>query len=198
MCALTVQRFLPLADSLASRLHRRFPDLLDREDLQQEARLALVVAARRLKDHTTAPAYLKRCIHGALLHHLRDRTLLVRLPAAVRSTTPWAHLSLDGAPAAAAAAVESDASSVRWLDQLPAPEADQPAAEPGWLEMLLERLPASQAAALRLTVLEGYSLRDAGARLGVSAMTVSRNRRRALEELRRLLQPSHQGISTTP
>ncbi|MGB5133832.1 MAG: sigma-70 family RNA polymerase sigma factor [Prochlorococcaceae cyanobacterium] len=197
-CERTILRFLSLADALAGRLHRRFPDLLDREDLQQEARMELVMAVRRLKDPSTAPAYIKRCIHGALLHHMRDRALLVRLPAAVRGTTPWTHLSLDAVPDIAAASDGGEGCSGSWLDQLAAPDSDEPATDQVGLEMLLEQLPAAQAAAVRLTVLQGHSLRQAGALLGVSAMTVSRYRRQGLEQLRQLLQAAEEGFSWAP
>jgi RNA polymerase sigma factor (sigma-70 family) len=52
------------------------------------------------------------------------------------------------------------------------------------LAELVEQLPAAEAAALRLTVLEGLSYRQAAAQLGRSAMTVLRAQRRALESLR--------------
>ena len=48
----------------------------------------------------------------------------------------------------------------------------------------MEQLPTAQAAALRLTVLEGLSLREAGRRLGISPMTVQRAQQKALVALR--------------
>ena len=171
-----VHQFLSLADGLAYRFQRRYPNLLDLGDAQGVARLELVQACSRVNDPDTAPAYLKRCIHGALQHHLRDRALLVRLPASARGDAPWQHQSLDQ---------PLPGGNGSWLDLLPAPaqELAQEPLEPG-LEHLIDQLPAAQGAALRLTVLQGLSLRRAAAQLGVSAMTVQRAQHRALATLR--------------
>ncbi len=152
-----VHQFLPLAASLARKFHRRYPDLVEAGDARGVAQLELVKACGRVTDPTPAPAYLKRCIQGALSHCLRDRALLVRLPAAARREAPWSHQSLD-----------------------------QPLEGSGgsWLEALVEQLPTAQVAALRLTVLEGLSLREAGRRLGISPMTLQRAQHKALATLR--------------
>jgi len=173
-----VHQFLSLADGLAYRFQRRFSNLLDLDDAQGVARLELVQACSRVNDPNTAPAYLRQCIQGALQHYLRDRALLVRLPASARGATPWQHQSLDQ---------PLPGGTNTWLDVLPAPApAQQLAPEPleQGLENLIDQLPAAQAAALRLTVLEGLSLRQAGKKLGLSAMTVQRAQHRALATLR--------------
>jgi len=173
-----VHQFLPLAASLAWKFHRRYPDLIEVEEARGVAQLELVRACGRVTDPTTAPAYLKRCIQGALSHWLRDRALLVRLPAAARAEATWTHQSLDQ---------PLPGSGGSWLEALAAPESTSPevgsALEPG-LEALVEQLPTAQAAALRLTVLEGLSLREAGRRLGISPMTVQRAQQKALAALR--------------
>jgi len=74
------------------------------------------------------------------------------------------------------------------LDQLAAPE--QEAAGPAddlALEQLVDQLPAAQATALRLTVLEGLSLRAAAEQLQISAMSVQRVQKKALNALRQQL-----------
>jgi DNA-directed RNA polymerase specialized sigma24 family protein len=78
---------------------------------------------------------------------LRDRVRLVRIPHRLheQGQCPLGHLSLDAT-------------------------AD---GEPCLLDQLVEQLPAAQATALRLTVLEGLSLRAAAERLQISAMSVS-------------------------
>jgi DNA-directed RNA polymerase specialized sigma24 family protein len=67
----------------------------------------------------------------------------------------------------------------------PEPEPETPrstlAAE---LARMVETLPAADAAALRLLVLEGRSLREAAAILGTSPMTASRRRNRAVDAIR--------------
>jgi len=183
-----VRRFLPLVDALARRHHNRFSDLLERDDLIQVARLALVQAAARITEERTAPAYLKRCITGALAHHLRDRSRLVRLPARRQSSWPWRHLSLDAPCRQGDSADDSDDACLCPLDLLPAPPSN-PAqtADSGLVQQLLGLLPPRQAAAIRLTVLDGLSLREAAKSLGVSAASLCRARQEALEELRQLL-----------
>ena len=76
------------------------------------------------------------------------------------------------------------------LDQLAAPEAESPCGEAVdglALEQLVEQLPAAQATALRLTVLEGLSLRAAAAQLQISPMAVQRAQKKALAALRQQL-----------
>jgi RNA polymerase sigma factor (sigma-70 family) len=70
-----------------------------------------------------------------------------------------------------------------WIDQLEAPEQS---GQPGGvgIEALLDRLPAGQAAIIRLSVLEGQSLRQIGHQLGISAMSVQRRRQAGLAALK--------------
>ena len=57
------------------------------------------------------------------------------------------------------------------------------------LPALLSQLPPLQRSVLRLTVLEGVSMRKAAERLGVAPATVQRARRQGLEGLRRRATP---------
>ena len=163
-----VLEHLPLADALAAAVARRLFPLVEREDLIQVAREALVRSAPRCRAGEPAGPYLRRCITGALQHHLRDRVRLVRISRREheKGTCPLGHTSLD-APAAGESSL---------LEQLAAPAAE-PALEASVtgpaLEQLVEQLPAAQATALRLTVLEGLSLRAAAAQLQISPMAVS-------------------------
>ena len=74
-----VLEHLPLADALASAAARRLFPLVEREDLIQVAREALVRSAPRCRAGEPPAPYLRRCITGALQHHLRDRVRLVRI-----------------------------------------------------------------------------------------------------------------------
>ena len=146
------------------------------------AREALVRSAPRGRAGEPAAPYLRRCITGALQHHLRDRVRLVRVSRREheRGTCPLGHASLD-APAAGEHSL---------LEQLAAPEAESAISESVnglALEGLLEQLPAAQATALRLTVLEGLSLRAAAAQLQISPMAVQRAQKKALAALRQQL-----------
>jgi RNA polymerase sigma-B factor len=169
---------LPLADAIASATARRLFPLVEREDLIQVAREALVRSAPRCRAGEAAEPYLRRCISGALQHHLRDRVRLVRVPRRLheQGQCPLRHLSLDGEPCL--------------LDQLASPEPEPAISEAVnglALEQLVERLPAAQSTALRLTVLEGLSLRQAAERLGISYMSVQRAQKKALAALRQQL-----------
>lgn len=181
---------LQLADNQARWFHRRSRGLIERDDLFQVAREALVRATARLDATVPPEPYLKRCIRGALLHHLRDQVRLVRIPRRLHESGifPFEHRSLD-AP---------HPEGGTWLERLPADAAAEPqscgtagAALPSALEqdleLLVEQLPAAQAAAVRLTVLQGGSLRSAARQLGVSATTAMRHRRQGLEHLRKAL-----------
>ena len=163
-----VLEHLPLADSIASAAARRLFPLVEREDLIQVAREALVRSAPRCRAGEPAGPYLRRCIAGALQHHLRDRVRLVRISRREheKGTCALGHSSLD-------ACLDGEHSL---LEQLASPEpewAGDSAADGLALERLLEQLPAAQATALRLTVLEGLSLRAAAAQLQISPMAVS-------------------------
>ena len=176
-----VLQHLPLADSIASATARRLFPLVEREDLLQVAREALVRSAPRCRAGEPAAPYLRSCITGALQHHLRDRVRLVRIPRRLheQGQCPLGHISLDG----------HAAGEPCLLDQLASPE--QEAAGPAddlALEQLVDQLPAAQATALRLTVLEGLSLRAAAEQLQISAMSVQRAQRKALAALREQLQ----------
>jgi DNA-directed RNA polymerase specialized sigma subunit len=68
-----VEQFLSLADALARRFQRRFPDLIEIDDARQVARFELIRAAACLKPRCcTSAAYLKLRMQGALQHYLRD------------------------------------------------------------------------------------------------------------------------------
>ncbi len=177
-----VLEHLPLADTIACVMARRLFPLVEREDLIQVAREALVRSAPRCRAGEPAAPYLRRCISGALQHHLRDRVRLVRMPRRLheQGQCPLGHLSLDA----------SSDGEPSMLDQLAAPEAESPCGEAMdglALEQLVEQLPAAQATALRLTVLEGLSLRQAASRLEISCMSVQRAQKKALAALREQL-----------
>ncbi len=174
-----VLEHLPLADAIATATARRLFPLVEREDLIQVAREALVRSAPRCRAGEPAEPYLRRCISGALQHHLRDRVRLVRVPRRLHEQGQWPlrHLSLD-------ASVDGEPCL---LDQLAAAEAE-PAISEGInglaLEQLVDQLPAAQATALRLTVLEGLSLRQAAEQLEISCMSVQRAQKKAIAALR--------------
>ncbi len=177
-----VLEHLPLADAIASTAARRLFPLVEREDLIQVAREALVRSAPRCRAGEPPAPYLRRCITCALQHHLRDRVRLVRIPHRLheQGKCPLGYFSLDA----------SADSEQCLLDQLASPEPEQvssSAEQQLALEQLVDQLPAAQATALRLTLLEGLSLRAAAERLEISAMSVQRAQKKAIAALRQQL-----------
>ena len=176
---------LSLADQLAASFSRRFRSLLDPDDITQIAREALLHAASRCIPSQPPAPYLRRCITGALQHHLRDQVRLVRISRRAHESWRWplSHLSLH----------QPHPTGGSWLDQL---EDTTPAAQPNapderaLLPSLIEQLPAAQAAALRLTLLQGHSIRSAARQLGISATTLHRHRSQAVSQLRQAIHPA--------
>ncbi len=171
------------AVAIATATARRLFPLVEREDLIQVAREALVRSAPRCRAGEPAAPYLRLCISGALQHHLRDRVRLVRIPHRLHEhgQFPLGHSSLDA---------RADGEPCL-LDQLasPAPEPALSEAMNGVaLEQLVDQLPAAQATALRLTLLEGLSLRAAAQKLESSAMSVQRAQKKAIAALRQQLE----------
>ena len=73
-----VLEHIPLAEALASAAARRLFPLVEGDDLIQVAREALVRSAVCYGAGKPAGPYLRRCIAGALQHHLLDRVPLER------------------------------------------------------------------------------------------------------------------------
>ena len=173
------RRYMPEADALARSMARRLHCLAELDDLKQEARVALVLAAGRVEPGADPLPYLRRSIAGALRRYIRDRVRLVRVPRHAHEAGghQLGHSSLNYAPNGGPELLELIAS--------PEPEEATPrdalAAE---LAAMVETLPAADAAALRLCVMQGLSLRDAAAALGVSHHTARRRSARAVDAIR--------------
>jgi RNA polymerase sigma factor (sigma-70 family) len=177
-----VRQFLPLADALARHFQQRFSHLIELDGARQVARFELIRAAACLKPRCcTSAAYLKLRKQGALQQNLRDHGRLVRVSRREheKGIHPWGHQSLD--------AVGPGERPL--LDILASPASEEPVSTEGpgvSADALLQSLPASEAAILRLRVLEGQSLRAVSRELGISPMTVSRHAKAAPPAWRRL------------
>jgi RNA polymerase sigma-B factor len=141
---------------------------------------ALVQAAARVTPGADPLHYLRRSIAGALRHYVRDRLRLVRVSRRAHESRgyPLGHASLDAPMTEGGSA---------FLDLLAAPEPEEEAprdALAAEVAQMADRLPAADAAALRLLVMEGRSIREAAAVLGTSPMTASRRRDRAVDAIR--------------
>jgi RNA polymerase sigma-B factor len=174
------QQHLSVADAIAAEFSRRYRGLVDHEDIRQEARLALVSAADRVTEPSTAAAFLRACIKGHLAHYLRDRVRLVRVSRRAHETgrEPLGHSSLDAV---------SPGTGRPYLEQLAAP-AEQQEGRVHQLSELLDRLPAGEAAVLRLRYLQGLTVREAAAALAVSHATAHRMEQRAIGAARQLVE----------
>ena len=173
-----ILQFLDMADWLARRFCRRWVDLVDPEEIQQEARLELVRAASAVGRRETAGPYIQKRINGALSHWLRDRSRLVRMPRRIqeREWVPVRHYSLDRPV--------GNGEAETFLDLLAAPESEEEPEDNSALDQLLDQLPAAEAAVLRLSVLRGRSISDAARDLGICRQTASRRVGLALKRLR--------------
>lgn len=178
--------FTPLADSIARGFSTRGGGLIEFDDARQVARIALWHSCQRIEDPISAPAYLSRCIKGALLHHARDFGRTIRIPARAQSQSgasfPWRLTSLDAPCPSGGSLLESIAepASGDGHQGVLAPDS-------GLLQELLESVPAIQATILRLHILEGVSLRQIASQLGISHTSVARQEKQALASLRQLL-----------
>ncbi|MDM7954558.1 MAG: sigma-70 family RNA polymerase sigma factor [Cyanobium sp. CZS 25K] len=177
-------QFRPLADSIARGFHLRGCRLIELEDCRQVAHLALWLACSRIEDPLSAPAFLSRCIRGALLHHARDLGRTIRVPRREQEKPgakhPWVLASLD-------APLPSGEGTLLDLVADEARQAEPLSAEVQELEQLLDQLPARQALVIRLRHLQGLGCREVAEQLGISRTSVSRVEHQALGRLRQEL-----------
>jgi RNA polymerase sigma factor (sigma-70 family) len=181
---LLFHQFHPLAESIARSFHYRGHRVIELDDCRQVAAMALWQACNRIQDPVSAPAYLSRCIRGALLHHARDlgRTIRVSRRAQENPGTsyPWVLASLDQL-------LPSGDGTLLDLIIDQASETSNESHDSVELLALIDRLPAQQAAVLRLRHLEGLGCREASRQLGISHTSVSRYEQQALAQLRQVL-----------
>lgn len=173
---------LDQADRIARAFAAQYRGLIEQDDAVQTARLALVRLARRLDStHPGRWQLVAMTVRGSLRHYLRDHARMVRVSRREheKGVHPLGHVSLQ----------ELTRGGRPLLEQLQSPEALVPADEEGWLEELLDQLPAGDAALLRLRYLEGRTLREIAAELGQSLSATCRAERRGLAALREQLEP---------
>lgn len=163
------------------------------DDLRQVALEGLIHAAERFNVSRQVPfaAYARPHIRGALLHYLRDRAHLIRIPrrlqeqqARERASTPLLPV-----PSALQALSRCVMVSQEELEGLAAVQAEPLGREPSVAE-LLKGLRPEQRHLVQLVVLQGRSLRSVAQDRGISASTVHRQLRRALDQLRCRLNPA--------
>ena len=191
-----IQKYLSLVKPIARRF--AYQSGCDCEDLIQVGCLGLIKASQRYKqtEENTFHVFAKFHIRGAILHCLRDSASLVRLPRRVEERallirdkneqtlcpsdqlirqsykykTNWRELDEQS--------ITTNSNS--WVD-IESKEKDNT------MKLALQKLARNERIILQLVIVEGLSLRKAGKKLGVSAMTIQRRLKRALGHLRQRL-----------
>ena len=187
-----VERHLHLARELAVRYSRRTG--YDMDDLRQVGLLGLIKASRSYRPQTKVPfeVYARPHVRGEILHYLRDGVALVRLPRRVEEEAlrlsrlemspkePREQMILELYRRKGTWQQLDNVVDATFCDQLM--DLDQRESR-NRVRRSLKALPVTERSAVEATVLEGLSLRVAGRRLNVSAMTVQRRQKRGLERM---------------
>ena len=168
---------------------------LERDDLLQVGCLGLIKAYNRYEAQRGAPfpSFAKPHIRGAILHFLRDRAGLIRLPRAVEERAMKMVRNPERSPVSAADAMAVDhyRSKQHWVefnDDLfddRQEGIDLVERSEAWsrVNKLFRTLEKDDQRALQMVVIDGMSLRQTAQRLDVSAMTVQRRVKRGLNTL---------------
>ena len=183
-----LQLVTPIARHYASRTSE------DLDDLVQVGRLGLIRASHQFSEQRSTPfnAFARPHIRGAILHYLRDSSGIVRLPRSVEERAQRLMRCRDDSLSAQDhQTLMLYRSKGRWStlrdDQWVADAQDLEAAEQcerqRELMKALNKLPKVETMAIKAVVLDGMSLRQAGRKLSLSAMTVQRRVKRGLSRL---------------
>ena len=155
----------------------------DPDDLRQVGFLGLLRAAERYEGSRDVPfqAFARPHIRGAILHYLRDRAAVIRLPRSVQDQTVDAGAGFNAA--------SQQRRIVNLQEEVLA--ADEPGCERldqtetrRKIAAAMGLLSAEERTALVQVILNGRSLRHEARRTGVSAMTVQRRVKRGLAQMR--------------
>ena len=168
---------------------------LERDDLLQVGCLGLIKAYNRYEAQRGAPfpSFAKPHIRGAILHFLRDRAGLIRLPRAVEERAMKMVRNQERSPVSAADAMAVDhyRSKQHWVEFNDDLLDDRPEGidlverSEAWsrVNKLFRTLEKDDQRALQMVVIDGMSLRQTAQLLDVSAMTVQRRVKRGLNTL---------------
>jgi RNA polymerase sigma-B factor len=182
-----IEQYLPLVNSVA----RRFSGRGERqEDLAQVAALALVQAVDRRDPKRLAalPAYVSRCVEGAVLRHLRDRSSAVRVPRALHAVEAREALAGPSLVALTTARwpVELDA-DLDGTDDNPA-RLDETAATRGLAAEAIGALDPRERRIILMRFFLDFTQAEMAESLGISQAHVSRLLEQALAKMRRRLE----------
>ena len=172
---------------------------LERDDLLQVGCLGLIKAYNRYEAQRGAPfpSFAKPHIRGAILHFLRDRAGLIRLPRAVEERAMKMVRNPERSPVSAADAMAVDhyRSKQHWVEFNDDLLDDRPEGidlverSEAWsrVNKLFRTLEKDDQRALQMVVIDGMSLRQTARLLGISAMTVQRRVKRGLNTIAKQL-----------
>jgi len=168
----------------------------DHDDLLQVGCLGLIKACNRFEPHRghSLTSFAKPHIRGAILHFLRDKVGLIRLPRAVeeRAMQITKH-SEKCTNATDALDVHHYRHKHHWVefnddlvDETPEGLETVERSE-DWrrVRLMFRRIQPEEQRAVRMVVIDGMSLRMTAEQLGVSAMTVQRRVKRGLNNIAR-------------
>ena len=158
----------------------------DPDDLLQVGLMGLLRAAERYEGQRDIPfsAFARPHIRGAILHYLRDKAAIIRLPRALQESDRDLGAGFNAATQRRRLVPLDDDLISQTTD--PTSELDR-RDHRRQLTQALQRLSRQEKVALVEVILKGQSLRDVGNQEGVSAMTIQRRVKRGLAQLRQQL-----------
>ena len=179
-----VEHHMRLVEPLARRYAAKSGQ--DPDDLLQVGLMGLLRAAERYEGQRKIPfsAFARPHIRGAILHYLRDKAAIIRLPRALQSSDRDVGAGFNAAP--------QQRRLVSLADDLISQETDATieldrSEFRRQLSQAIQRLSRQERIALEEVILKGQSLRDVGNQTGVSAMTIQRRVKRGLAQMRQQL-----------
>ena len=166
----------------------------DHDDLLQVGYLGLIKACNRFEPQrgNSFPSFAKPHIRGAILHFLRDKVGLIRLPRAVEERAIRITKHCDKCiNATDALDVHHYRHKNHWVefnddqvDETPEGiEMVERSEDWGRVRLMFRKIQPEEQDAIRMVVIEGMSLRVTAQQLGVSAMTVQRRVKRGLNNI---------------
>ena len=186
-----ILQHLPLVQPIA--IHYAFRSGQDRDDLIQVGRLGLIKASIRFRESEgdSFIGFAKSHIKGAILHYLRDRTGLVRLPRRIEERGLKLSREQEVSSAEDTYILQLYGNKTSWVclddDLMSGNETMLDNAErlerTQLMQAALKELPDPERVAIQWVVIEGRSLRQTGTALGVSGMTIQRRVKRGLKHL---------------
>ena len=161
------------------------------EDLTQVGMLGLIKASSSYKNGSSVPfqAFARPHIRGAILHYLRDRSALIRLPRRVEEQAQQlCRQPIDQLDAKDQMVVARYRNKTRWCeltDVVADSQQDQlvdlvEEDRRSRVHKAMDALPANERQAIVQVILQGTSLRKVARNTGVSAMTIQRRVKRGL------------------